>query len=239
MSSLTEIKLQRDDATNLERAEIEFTNAFNAQRGTLAGFAKCGSESELHVVRDGFFLGLASELCATEYEPVKRAIVEDFRVAAAAGTAGGFQQTIESARGAEGWPTLMAAVREKAQFVGSDLESIWMTLETGRLEWLHAASCAHGLKTTLKAALDKDPMAGDVSDAKMVWIYAICLNVDDCKSAATAWASVVGIVDASSPLSGYDASAWDPRRAEWKPLDLGAQAAAERGGSSLNEAWDL
>ena len=84
MASLAEIKMQRD-VTAKERAEIEFTNAFNAQRGTLAGFAKCANESELHVVRDGFYLGLGSDLCSAEYDPVKRAIVEDFRVAAAAG----------------------------------------------------------------------------------------------------------------------------------------------------------
>ena len=84
-------------AEEIQRAkEIDFTNAFNANRGVLAGFAKCNSESELHIVKDGFLLALGRELCPAEYEPVKKSIVEDFKVAAAAGSAGGFQQTIES-----------------------------------------------------------------------------------------------------------------------------------------------
>ena len=106
--------------------EVAFTSAFNAQRKTLAGFARCANADELHAVRDGFFLGLASDLCPEEYEPVKRAIVTDLRVGAAAGSAGGFQQTIVSARGADGWTALVAAVTAKANEVDSDLDEIWM-----------------------------------------------------------------------------------------------------------------
>ena len=109
-SLLTDLKAVRD-VTSQEREEVAFTNAFNAQRPTLAGFSKCKDRAELEVVRDGFYLGLGSDLCPEEYEAVKRVIVEDMRVAAAAGTAGGFQATVESARGAEGWSALVAAVQ--------------------------------------------------------------------------------------------------------------------------------
>ena len=94
------------------------------------------------MVRDGFWLGLGKELCPQAYEPVKKQIVEDFRVAAAAGTAGGFAQTIESARSASGWDELVAAVFAEAGAVGSDLKAIWEGLETGRLDW--AERCRAG-----------------------------------------------------------------------------------------------
>lgn len=236
-SLLSDVKIQRE-ITALERASIEFTNAFNKNRPTLAGFAKCADAAELHVVRDGFYLGLGSELCAAEYAPVKRAVVEDFRVAAAAGTAGGFRQTVESARGCEGWPALRDAVFAKAAYVDSDLETMWLALERGRLEWLAAAAGAHALKVTLRDAVAADGNgAGDVSDAKMVWIYALCRNVPATRDAAAAWAAACGMADPAQPLRGYAAAEWDPRRPEWRPLDVGAQDAADRGGANLEDAW--
>jgi hypothetical protein len=60
--------------------EISFTNAFNANRPTLALFAKCGTKDELHVVRDTFFLGLASQLCPEEYETLRTSIITDPRL---------------------------------------------------------------------------------------------------------------------------------------------------------------
>jgi hypothetical protein len=59
--------------------EISFTNAFNANRPTLALFAKCKSKDELHVVRDAFFLGMASQLCPVEYESLRTSIIIDPR----------------------------------------------------------------------------------------------------------------------------------------------------------------
>lgn len=247
-------------STSLSAAEIEFTNAFNAQRVTLAAFAKCANEEELHVVRDGFYLGLANDLCPDEYRPVQMAIVmdADFKLANAAGTAKAFQQTIVSARKAtDEWETLVQAVKQKAELAGcSNLESIWMGLENGRLEWLSAASAAHGIKIIMKAALVKDlqdtstgtgtgtiehvkPAEGDVSDAKMVWIYALCLNVPALEEEVAVWQRAVGIKDKAMPLVDYNSELWDCRKKEWAPLDLGAQALAERGGSSIEEAWNL
>ena len=219
--------------------EISFTNAFNAQRGTLAGFAKCKNREELHMVRDGFWLGLAREICPEAYQPVKKQIVEDFRVAAAAGTSGGFAQTIESARGASGWSELVAAVFAEAEAVGSDLKTIWEGLETGRLEWLNAVARAHALKVKLKDALkrDGDSGEGDVQAAKMVWMYAVALNVPRLEKATPKWAEVAKITTPESPLVGYNSKLWDCRLPEWKPVDIGVQAAAERGGTNLDEAW--
>ena len=54
-----------------EQAEKVFVDAFNACKGTLAGFAKCQSIGELRTVQDAFTLALGSKLCPTEYDPVK------------------------------------------------------------------------------------------------------------------------------------------------------------------------
>jgi hypothetical protein len=229
-------------STDLTPDQIEFTNAFNNQRGTLAGFAKCANQEELDIVRDGFYLGLASDLCPKEYDPVSLHVVMDSKVAESVGTSEGFAETIQSARASEEWNELVQAVRQKANAVGSDLDDIWKTLEMGRLEWLGAATAAHGIKTLLKKGLEKDgtleDSPGDVSDAKMIWIYGLCLNLPELKAAAITWAKVVGLPDPTKPLVGYNPTLWDPRKDEWRPLDLGAQAAAERGGSTLDEAWN-
>ena len=224
-----------------EDRETDFTNAFNAHRGTLAGFAKCADLQELRVVRDGFYLGLGRELCPEKYAPVKKQIVEDFRVAAAAGTAGGFAQTVASARAADGWDELVESVFAEARAVGSDLVKIWSGLETGRLEWIDAVTRSHGIKIKLRDALNKDPNSGegDVQGAKMVWMYALALNVPQLQMAVTKWAAEAQIEIAQMPLQGYKAELWDCRKDEWKPIDVGVQAAAERGGTSLDEAWNV
>lgn len=231
--------------TSLTGDQIEFTNAFNLQRGTLAGFAKCSNKAELDIVRDGLYLGLARDLQLPEYEPIRIHIVRDPQVADTAGTSQAFATMISSARACNfqrEWQQLIQAVNTKAATVGSDLGGIWRTLETGRLLWLEAVSAVHSIKVLLKDTLEKDKATnsiGDVSDAKMVWIYGLSLNLnDELKSAAKTWANVVGLVDPAQPLKGYKPFLWDPRRPEWRPLDLGVQAAAEAGGSTLEEAWN-
>jgi hypothetical protein len=222
--------------------EIEFTNAFNRQRPTLAGFAHCKDLEELHVIRDALYLGLARDLCPTEYQAIANHIIMDEEVSKSVETADGFQQMVESARSStEEWKTLVEAVQTKAQQVGSDLDGIWKTLEQGRMEWLRAVNAAHPLKVLLKEALEKDhaeSSAGDVSDAMMVWIYALCININALLPAANEWAISVGMTDKRNPLKGYQTEKWDPRKDEWRPLDIGAQDAAERGGATLKEAWE-
>ena len=208
----------------------------------LAGFAKCANAAELNVVRDSLYMALARDLCPEAYEPIQRKIVMTEGIAEATGTTGGITQMVEVARQSSEWPALVAAVLRKADSVGSDLEGIWMTLESGRLEWLKAASGAHQIKMTLREGLRKDnamDSAGDVSDAKMIWIYSLCLNLESLKPAALAWAKLVALRDPTQPLLGpFQAQLWDPRKPEWRQLDLGAQAAAEAGGSSIEEAWN-
>jgi len=221
--------------------EIEFTNAFNNQRKLLAGFATCKDAEELSVVRDGLYLGLGHDLCPNEYDPVQCDIVTSLSVAESTRQANGFANTITAARASTGWEALVQAVLNKAQAVGSDLPGIWKTLETGRLEWLQAASGAHKLKMTLRNGLNQQcgggPSEGDVSDAKMIWMYSLCLNIPSLKPHAMTWAQHAKLSDPERPLVGYQADLWDPRHELWEALDLGAQAAAERGGSSIDEAW--
>lgn len=241
-SSDTEKKQgQQQAAPGYTPDEIVFTNAFNNQRKLLAGFASCATAEELSVVRDGLFLGMGHDLCSgAEYEPVKKDIVMNLRVAESCRQTNGFANTITAARASDGWEALVQAVLSKAVAVGSDLEGIWKTLETGRLEWLQAASGAHKIKMLLKDGLKKqcqDPSEGDISDAKMIWVYSLCLNIPSLKEDATAWAQHVQMADPEKPLVGYKPELWDARVELWAKLDLGGQAAAERGGSSIDEAW--
>jgi hypothetical protein len=248
----------------LTKEEIAFTNAFDTQRATLAGFAHCASEQELHLVRDGVYLGLGSHLCPIEYEPVKWNIVMDTKVADTASAAssstttattatseGVFAHTIASAREADGWNELVDAVKTKATAVGSDIDKIWMTLERGRMEWLTAVSAAHGIKRTLQSALANGAASNTTStststseeeelktDAKMLWMYSLCLNIPELKHVVETWSNVVQLKEKNKPLVGYKAHLWDPRKEEWRPLDFGAQQAAERGGSSIDQAWN-
>ena len=55
-----------------------------------------------------------------------------------------------AARIAPGWTTLVASVKAIAITVGSDLDEIWLGLETGRKEWVAATTATHTLKRSLK-----------------------------------------------------------------------------------------
>ena len=233
--------------------EIHYTNCFNAHRPTLARFAACRNKDELHLVRDGFYLGMSSELCPDEYEPVRRRVVLDPAVASAGEASAAssssavatdpFFATVASARKSPAFEGMTRALMARAFEVGSDLESLWMGLETGRLEWLAAASSAHEIKTRLRAMLVEGagdggvPSEGDVSDAKMVWMYSLALSLPSLGRVREKWREAVRMPDAHRPLAGYVPELWDPRREEWRPLDLGVQRAAEAGGSSVEEAW--
>jgi len=221
--------------------QIEFTNAFIRQRKTLAGFANCHSKSELDIVRDALYLGLARDLLPKSYEPLAFHIVTDPTVAIFMGTSEGMATMISSARTSDKWNDMVQAVQDKAAAIGSDLEGIWKALEVGRLEWLHAIDGAHSIKKLLKQGLEKENALnspGDVSDAKMIWIYGLSLNVSVLSEAAAQWSSIVQMSNPTQPLVGYDATLWDSRKDEWGPLDLGVQAAAERGGSTLEDTWN-
>eukprot|EP00933_Yihiella_yeosuensis_P041849 TRINITY_DN3624_c1_g1_i1.p1 TRINITY_DN3624_c1_g1~~TRINITY_DN3624_c1_g1_i1.p1 ORF type:complete len:271 (+),score=76.38 TRINITY_DN3624_c1_g1_i1:54-815(+) len=231
----------------LKEAEDRFTDAFNQNRGVLAGFAKCEGALDLACVRDGFHLGMARALALESYKAVEAHITKDISVAAA-GAAGVdvFPVTVAAARRAPEWKAMVAEVMQEAALVGSDLAGIWKTLAVGRLEWLAATTATHQLKTTLKDALkndadkdDKEINAGDLTDAKMVWIYGMATQLPPCKEVAAAWEVAAKISDPLQPLQGYQEDLWDPRRPEWAPLDLAVQAAAERGGTTLDEAWAL
>ncbi len=294
----------------------EFIQAFNKQRTTLAGFARCSNKEELEVVRDGFYLGLAKDLCPDAYKAVLVLILhkkfetgdknkasqdvdkektkneliveegdqgvlsmsfEEMVLAARACDEPSFSAGDESQESKRDttkeesietknapttyWKDLVQTVLSIGEAVGSDLESIWKTLEDGRLNWLGAASAAHPIKVLLKKALVDDnalDSAGDVNDAMMVWIYSICLALsggatDSGEETTTAtgtartqmgiavdkWVTAVNMTDKHNPLKGYQAELWDPRRDEWRALDLGAQHAAESGGANLLEAWKV
>eukprot|EP00566_Odontella_aurita_P016635 CAMPEP_0113543626 /NCGR_PEP_ID=MMETSP0015_2-20120614/10260_1 /TAXON_ID=2838 /ORGANISM="Odontella" /LENGTH=254 /DNA_ID=CAMNT_0000443801 /DNA_START=132 /DNA_END=899 /DNA_ORIENTATION=- /assembly_acc=CAM_ASM_000160 len=226
-------------SSSLTPDQIFFTNAFNAHRHALVDYSRCKNLDELRVVRDGFLLALASDLCPTEYDPVRFAIVSDPSVAGAVASSDSFRRTVVAARTSASWGMMTDAVKFKAKAAGSDLDDILRTLEDGRMEWLGAASAAHRIKVTLRVALAKDDKSteGDESDAKMVWIYALCASIPSLRKKAAEWGRVVEMKDPTRPLEGYKADLWDCRREEWRPLDLGAQEAAERGGSTLDEAW--
>jgi hypothetical protein len=49
---------------------------------------------------------------------------------------------------------------------------------------------------------------------------------------------IVNMEDKTNPLKNYDVDLWDCRHDEWRPLDLGVQEAAERGGSLFRDAWE-
>ena len=148
---------------------------------------------------------------------------------------------ITAARASEYWLKLIDALHTVADAVGSDLDSIWSTLETGRLQWLGALNSAHRLKVMLKDALMKDSnrTEKDEVDAKMVWMYALSLSISALKDASETWSNVVKMDDRMNPLKNYNVDLWDCRREEWRLIDLGVQEAAERGGSSVNDAWNV
>jgi hypothetical protein len=57
--------------------EQNFTAAFNRNRPTLALFSKCSTKDELHIVRDAFYLGMASQICKQEYESIRESLITD------------------------------------------------------------------------------------------------------------------------------------------------------------------
>ena len=68
--------------------------------------------------------------------------------------------------------------------------------------------------------------------------FSLALNLDPAiKQLAQAWSTAVKLPKPNHPLVGYQAELWDPRKPEWAPLDLAVQAAAERGGTTIDEAW--
>ena len=222
--------------------QIAFTNAFNRQRGLLAGFAKCWSREELDVVRDGLYLGLASDLLPTVYNNVQEVIVATPSVAATRGTSAGFTTMIHVARTSPDWPALVDQVLQLAATVDCDMTGIWNTLQNGRMEWIQAINGAQPLKTLLQEMLRRDAATtsvGDVSDAKMIWMYALSLNIPSIRAEREAWAQTVQMKDPLRPLVQYQAPLWDARHEEWRALDVGVQRAAERGGSSVDEIWNV
>jgi len=224
--------------------EIQFTNAFNATKPTLALFSKCNNKDELHVLRDSLFLGMGSLLCTQEYNDLREQMIIDpvshTAISNSIDSPNGLESMITAARTCDGWESLLAALLQVSTSVGSDLDSIWNTLEDGRLQWLGALNSAHTIKATLKDALDKDAnkTEKDIVDAKMIYIYALALSIPSLNEAVEAWCKIVKMNDKTQPLKNYNAELWDCRREEWRPLDLGVQEAAERGGSSFIDTWE-
>lgn len=270
-----------------DRLAQDFVRAFDKQRTTLAGFARCSNRDELSIVRDGFYLGLAKDLCPDHYKRVLVMVVrrnlggtndtgiahgEDHGVLSLSA-----EEMVRAARACDDdehesnpepatknashkepsattiaptttdrkttyWKDLLEAVHATAENVGSDLEGIWKTLEDGRMNWLAAVSNAHPIKVLLQNALaENESTEGDTTDAMMVWIYSICVTLSETsptlRTAVEDWMVAVDMPEKTNPLKGYREELWDPRRDEWRPLDLGAQAAAEAGGANLLEAW--
>ncbi len=229
---------------NMTPEETSFTNAFNINRPTMALSSKCSSKDELHIVRDAFFLGMASLLCPKEFGSIRESMIIDptssNSIANSLNTPKGLEVTVTAARAADEWEGLLAALHEVATRVKSDLDEIWSTLERGRLEWLSAISSAHPLKVILKDALKNDEKRTDkdVVDAKMIYMYALSLSIPALQEISEAWRKIVNMEDKTNPLKNYDVDLWDCRHDEWRPLDLGVQEAAERGGSSFRDAWE-
>lgn len=135
---------------------------------------------------------------------------------------------ITAARASEYWQTLINALHLAADTVGSDLDSIWLTLERGRLEWLRSLNSAHPLKVILKDALKADDKRTekDEVDAKMIWMYALTLSIPTLSEVSKRWSQVVQMEHVMNPLQNYNVDLWDCRKDEWRSLDLGVQEAA-------------
>ena len=197
----------------------------------------------MHLIRDGLYLGLASELLPGVYASVQANIITNPSVAVTRDTPAGFTTMIHVARdcGPE-WQALVDAVLELAERVDCDLHTIWKTLEDGRMEWLEAINGAEPLKSILLKMLKRDSAAnsvGDVNDAKMIWIYSLSCNLPGLRAAREQWAETVEMKDPLRPLLKYQAQLWDARHENWRALDIGVQAAAERGGSSVDAVWNV
>lgn len=225
--------------------EISFTNIFNINRPTLALFSKCSSKDELHIVRDAFFLGMASKICPQEYDSLRESMITDptsfTSIINSMNTPKGLEAMVTAARASDGWEGLLGALHAVATEVDSDLDAIWMTLEEGRFEWLCALNASHPLKVILKDALKQDEKTTDKDrmEAKMIYVYTLSLSLPSIAETSKAcWRKVVKMEDKTNPLKSYNGDLWDCRKEEWRPLDLGVQEAAERGGSSFEDAWE-
>jgi len=237
---MTELPSTKDliPQTAEELSVIRFTNAFNSQRPTLAKFATASSLTELHLIRDTFFLNMASDLCQVESNEVKSFIVEKFRTSTEAGFAPGFAHTIMFATASPDWGKMIAALNKLASDVGSDLNEIWMTLEKGRMEWLGALVSSHKIRVTLRKALEEGGGTEDDStDGLMVWIYALSLSIPALERERENWSNHVRMTDKNNPLKNYSEELWDPRIDLWRELELGVKAAADRGGGDILECW--
>lgn len=71
----------------------------------------------------------------------------------------------------------------------------------------------------------------------MVWIYGFGICLSGCIAKAAAWMVVAKITVREEPLVGFDPEKWDPRLPEWAQLEAAVRAAAEEGGTSLDEEW--
>lgn len=149
-------------------------------------------------------------------------------IASSLNTPRGLESMITAARASEYWQTLIDALHLAAVAVGSDLVSIWRTLETGRLEWLKSLNSAHPLKVILKDALKSDDQRTekDEVDAKMIWMYALTLSIPTLSEVSKRWSKVVQMENMMNPLQNYKVDLWDCRKDEWRSLDLGVQEAA-------------
>ena len=186
---------------------------------------------------------MASKLCPTEYGALREAMITDpasfTSIASSINTPQGLEAAVTAARVADGWEALLGALHNVSSAVNSDLDAIWSTLETGRLEWLGALNSAHPLKVILKDALKKDDKSTerDEMESKMIYLYALSLSIPALEKESEAWRKAVKMEEKANPLKGLSPDLWDPRKEEWRPLDLGVQEAAERGGASFNDAW--
>ncbi len=216
----------------------DFSAAFFSARPILAAFASCHTLEELRVVRDMWYIALGSELDPVSYNGVKQSIVGSSSVAELAKSPAKYQAIVQAARSGFGLNGMIDSVCKIASTNGTNLQEMWEGLERGRMTWLMASSRAHNMKVLLRDAVIKDgDTDGDRSDAMMIWIYALALNLPNLKEFAEKWASAVEMEDPTQPLLGHVTQKWDPRRPEWRALDVGAQDAAEKAGSTLLTEW--
>ena len=117
---------RRMSTGNMTPEEITFIDAFNLNRPTLALFSKCSTKDELYIVRDAFFLGMASQLCHNKYESVRMALITDptafDAIAKSLNGPKGLETMVTEARASCGWKDLMDALHSAASAVGSDLD---------------------------------------------------------------------------------------------------------------------
>eukprot|EP00553_Chaetoceros_curvisetus_P004283 CAMPEP_0204630758 /NCGR_PEP_ID=MMETSP0717-20131115/21173_1 /ASSEMBLY_ACC=CAM_ASM_000666 /TAXON_ID=230516 /ORGANISM="Chaetoceros curvisetus" /LENGTH=71 /DNA_ID=CAMNT_0051648125 /DNA_START=75 /DNA_END=287 /DNA_ORIENTATION=+ len=70
----------------------------------------------------------------------------------------------------------------------------------------------------LKNALDNQcgggATEGDVSDAKMLWMYALSLSIPSLEKEVDVWGKVAKMPDKTRPLVGYVPELWDCRKDE-------------------------